>query len=426
MAANRYRYPDMLRPGLTDDLSGAAQSCLQAATHLAAQREAGTVEPADLLVAVLQAGGPPAAAVQELGTSPAALIEATGHAVAGAPRTEAAPPAALQEVLVDAAREATVLGHRQTEPIHLLIALSYRTSGVAATVLASAGVTLFDLRLYVQRHAPAAPAPASRAPARPQRASSGRRGVRLSPVVLVPLSASVAGGVGLWLGVAPALRWPAMLLFVLGGWIVSVCVHEFCHALVAYLGGDRAIADTGYLSMNPLRYANAAFSLIIPLVFILLGGIGFPGGAVYFDPRALRSRGWQSAVAIAGPAGTLLCLVAISLPFLLGAWGDWTSPANGYFWAGLALLAFLQLTMLVFNLLPVPPLDGWAVIAPYLSEQARMMGARFGMVTILFLFLLLWVPAVNSVFFNLLFQAAELLRVPSVLIMAGLGTLRPF
>jgi Zn-dependent protease len=414
----------MLRPGLTDDLSGAAQSCLQTATQLAARREAGTVEPADLLVAVLQAGGPPAAAVQELGTSPAALIEATGRAVAAAPRSDGAPPAALQEVLVDAAREATVLGHRQTEPMHLLIALSYRTSGLAAAVLADAGVTLFDLRLYVQRHAPAAAAPGP-APPRPRRSSGGRR-MRLSPVVLVPLSASVAGGVGLWLGVSPALRWPAMLLFVLGGWIVSVCVHEFCHALVAYLGGDRAIAETGYLSMNPLRYANAAFSLIIPLVFILLGGIGFPGAAVYFDPRALRSRAWQSAVAIAGPVGTLLCLGAVSLPFLLGVWGDWTNPANGYFWAGLALLAFLQLTMLVFNLLPVPPLDGWAAISPYLSEQARVMGARFGMVTILFLFLLLWVPAVNTVFFGLLFQAADLLKVPSVLIMAGLGTLRPF
>ncbi|HEY9616580.1 MAG TPA: hypothetical protein V6C64_07060, partial [Microcoleaceae cyanobacterium] len=85
----------------------------------------------------------------------------------------------------------------------------------------------------------------------------------------------------------------AIALFCLG-WIISICVHEFGHAIVAYWGGDTSVKDKGYLTLNPIKYAHPVLSLLLPLVFLLLGGIPLPGAAVYIDSRQLRGRGWQS------------------------------------------------------------------------------------------------------------------------------------
>ena len=88
---------------------------------------------------------------------------------------------------------------------------------------------------------------------------------------------------------------------VLIGWIFSLCLHEFSHALVAYLGGDTTVKDKGYLTFNPLKYTHPVYSLLLPLLFLVLGGIGLPGGAVYIETWRLRSRTWMSAVSLAGP-----------------------------------------------------------------------------------------------------------------------------
>src|SRR5678815_2748961 len=63
-------------------------------------------------------------------------------------------------------------------------------------------------------------------------------------------------------------------------WIFSVCLHEFGHAVVAYKGGDYTVRDKGYLTFNPLKYTDPLFSIILPVLFVALGGIGLPGGAV--------------------------------------------------------------------------------------------------------------------------------------------------
>ena len=67
----------------------------------------------------------------------------------------------------------------------------------------------------------------------------------------------------------------------------QVLWHEFGHALVAYLGGDRMVVAQGYLSLNPLRYTNILLSVVMPIAFLLLGGIGLPGAAVYINHSAI-------------------------------------------------------------------------------------------------------------------------------------------
>ena len=72
-----------------------------------------------------------------------------------------------------------------------------------------------------------------------------------------------------------------MFIFVIAGWMVSLCLHEFGHAFTAWRFGDHDVAVRGYLTLNPLKYSNPMLSIVLPLLFIALGGIGLPGGAVW-------------------------------------------------------------------------------------------------------------------------------------------------
>jgi Zn-dependent protease len=56
-------------------------------------------------------------------------------------------------------------------------------------------------------------------------------------------------------------------LVVIIGWIFSLCLHEFSHALAAYYGGDITVKDKGYLTFNPLKYTHPVYSLLLPMVF---------------------------------------------------------------------------------------------------------------------------------------------------------------
>ena len=78
--------------------------------------------------------------------------------------------------------------------------------------------------------------------------------------------------------------------FVCIGWNISVCLHEFGHAIVAYWGGDTSVKDKGYLTLNPLKYTDINLSLTLPLISVLMGGIPLPGAAVYINHHRLRNR----------------------------------------------------------------------------------------------------------------------------------------
>ena len=92
-----------------------------------------------------------------------------------------------------------------------------------------------------------------------------------------------------------------VFLFVLGGWVVSLCLHEFAHAYAAYRAGDHSVEAAGYLTLNPFKYAHPLLSIVLPLFFIVQGGIGLPGGAVYLHPHAFRTRAQRSLAAAVGP-----------------------------------------------------------------------------------------------------------------------------
>lgn len=202
-----------------------------------------------------------------------------------------------------------------------------------------------------------------------------------------------------------------MLVFytVTVGWIFSVCLHEFGHAAAAYRGGDHTVAEKGYLTFNPLKYVDPLWSVVMPVLFMMIGGIGLPGGAVYINRHLLRSRTWDTAVSLAGPAMNVVLVVVLAALFWTGlVKPDATHPLA----CALAFLIQLQLSALILNLLPIPPLDGFQAVAPWLSTRLRERALELSNICFFVLFILLWyVEPMNDLFWSSVHGLSELLGI---------------
>lgn len=183
-----------------------------------------------------------------------------------------------------------------------------------------------------------------------------------------------------------------LTITVIVAWVFSVCMHEFGHAITAYMGGDTTVKDKGYLTLNPIVYFSSATTLVLPLLILLIGGIPFPGAAVAINTTKLRNRVWQSAVSAAGPFFTFLFIIGITIMFeMLPGMRDTIGDAHVYsiIKDTLSVLIYLQIFMLILNLLPIPPLDGWGIIEPWLPEAARRKSREIGNGGFAILFLLM-------------------------------------
>jgi Zn-dependent protease len=408
-------------------LTRSARDVLDRSVAIASARGALQVDPVDVLRATLESRGTLAAqAIRALGGAPSSI-----DALLVTP--DGSPGLPIRQLLVNANREAGVLGHYQVDSIHLLLAMLYTDSPVTSAALQKAGLTLYDLRRHLQTAAKPSFAGDPRSAPRPDAALRRKpwpslRGVlTLSPVFLALLAITAAAGALLWFDVVPAGGPLITIVFVTAGWITSLCVHEFGHALVAYLGGDRTVVAHGYLSLNPLRYTNILLSVVMPVAFLILGGIALPGAAVYINRSALRTRLWDAAVSLAGPAGTLFCGLLVSIPFLVPNHRDWITAANLDFFAALAFLGFVEAFALVLNLLPIPGLDGFGIIRPWLPYSAQNLANRYGQAAIIGVFIVLWfVPPVQNAFFHSVQQVTSVVGIEPGLIGLGQAEMRLF
>jgi len=216
----------------------------------------------------------------------------------------------------------------------------------------------------------------------------------ISPFFLLLLGATTVGAVLAAVGTGPVLV-AGIVLVVLGGWAVSLCLHEFAHALVAHRSGDLSVRARGYLTLDIRRYTNVALTLVLPVLFLLLGGIPLPGGAVLINHGAIRSRAARSLVSFAGPAvnfilGLVLVLVVAGVPMPIGLA------------AALSCLALIQVLAFVLNILPVPGLDGFGILEPYLSPGARLLAAKVApWAPLVLLVVLLGLPGASAVLFGI-------------------------
>jgi Zn-dependent protease len=244
--------------------------------------------------------------------------------------------------------------------------------------------------------------------------------VRPSPIFLAIVAITVLGAVLAWLAadVVRPLAYVGVFTFVIAGFLVSLCLHEFAHAYTAWRFGDRDVEVRGYLTLNPLKYSHPMLSLGLPALFIALGGIGLPGGAVYVRTSWMTKR-QKTLVSLAGPATNLVFAIVLLVVTRL-LW----EPDHAVFWSAMAFLGFLQVTAFALNILPVPGLDGYSALEPHLSPQTqRMLEPAKGWAFFVLLLLLL-TPQVNRWFFGVVLWFFDVSGVPQALIWAGMNLTR--
>ncbi|MBC8406603.1 MAG: site-2 protease family protein [Planctomycetes bacterium] len=165
---------------------------------------------------------------------------------------------------------------------------------------------------------------------------------------------------------------PATLV-VIGIVVMSITTHEVAHAWAAYRLGDDTAQRMGRLTLNPLVHIDPFMTVILPGLLLLSGSPVVFGGAkpVPFNPFMLKKVKRDVAlVAAAGPLSNILigfALLGILAGFL--HFGIWTSSSSGckILWGG----AVINLFLAVFNLLPIPPLDGSKVLQYFLRGDIR-------------------------------------------------------
>ncbi|WP_341023331.1 site-2 protease family protein [Brevundimonas diminuta] len=245
-----------------------------------------------------------------------------------------------------------------------------------------------------------------------------RANAPVSPYGVLLFLAWLLTGAGLW-------AWSGGLLafvFVLLGWLVALVVHEFGHAVVAHRGGDHTVGRKGYLTLNPVKYADPFISLGLPLIVLALGGLGLPGAAVYLRQDLMRGRKWRSLAALGGPLGTLIVLILLAVALaLLGL----TGPQGEALRKATAFLAFLQATALILNLLPVPGLDGYGALRPWLPRKWVLSLIRVEHVAIFLLIgVLFLVPGAGSLLIGSAVGLAGLFGIDPDLVATGWNAFR--
>jgi Zn-dependent protease len=202
---------------------------------------------------------------------------------------------------------------------------------------------------------------------------------------------------------------------VVGLAVVSITSHEAAHGFVADRLGDPTARERGRLTLNPIPHIDLFFTILLPLVLIISGSGFIFGGAKPVPVNVSRLRHPRRDWALVGAAGPgLNVLIAIGLTALLSA-ATFTGLAStsSSLTEILAVGIFLNALLAVFNLIPVPPLDGSRVVQYFLSGQALLLYRqldRFGLIIILAA--VYFVPQLQVPLSAAIFGLVELITTP--------------
>lgn len=151
---------------------------------------------------------------------------------------------------------------------------------------------------------------------------------------------------------------PIFAVMVILGFVVGITMHEAAHAFTAWRLGDDTAYRQGRVTLNPAEHLDPLGS-----VLLVVAGFGW-GRPVPVDPSRVRGGIWGPvAVALAGPASNLVVVLVCAVLYRLAVFQE------GYPLVAIAAFAFTNALLFVFNLIPIPPLDGSKILYPFLPRS---------------------------------------------------------
>jgi Zn-dependent protease len=182
------------------------------------------------------------------------------------------------------------------------------------------------------------------------------------------------------------------IIFVIAILILSVIIHEVCHGFAAERLGDPTARLAGRLNLNPLNHIDLTGSILVPLISYFLGGfvIGW-AKPVPYNPYNLRNQRWGEAiVAASGPLANIL--IALIFGVILRFSASW-GITNTSFLEIAGYVVFINLILAIFNLVPLPPLDGSKIlfsVLPYRMQYIKEFLERNWLVVMAVFVFFLW------------------------------------
>jgi Zn-dependent protease len=181
---------------------------------------------------------------------------------------------------------------------------------------------------------------------------------------------------------------PPVLVGLLVALVIGTTFHEFMHAFVADQLGDHRPRAMGRATLNPAAHLDPMGTL-----FFLIAGFGW-GRPVMVNPAAIRPQPFGMAyVAVAGPLANLVLATVVAVVFratdmagMLGGPGDFAREALGW-------VVLFNVILGLFNLLPIPPLDGYNLVMPFLPPRTQYTVQRYAPYGVLVLVLLVLLPS---------------------------------
>lgn len=152
------------------------------------------------------------------------------------------------------------------------------------------------------------------------------------------------------------------ILIILGVIVFSVILHELSHGIMAYWLGDHTAKDAGRLTFNPIKHIDPFMSILVPVILYILNAPVFGGAKpVPVNYRNLKWGEWgMASVALAGPFTNFLLALIF---FLVGHFTGLLYGTGGTMWKFVFTeFVYVNLGFMIFNLIPIPPLDGSRVL----------------------------------------------------------------